>query len=285
MILNRIDIPDRRPAPSRPFFNRASGRTFDVQAKDDVTDIALYDEIGFWGVTAAQFKRQLDAITTPNIRLKVNSPGGDVFDGIAMHNDLDTHAAHVTVQVTGVAASAASIVAMAGDKIEMPANAFMMIHNAWGFAMGDHTVMDDMSELLRQIDGALAATYAARTGHAVTAIANLMTAETWMDGETAVEEGFADAVIGDGAGEGADSQARFDLSTFRNAPKELASRSIPEPLTIRDLERGLRDAGYTRSTAKALASQAFAAEPLRDAGAMDAETVEAFESLIRTISA
>ncbi|HAK62459.1 MAG TPA: hypothetical protein DCO82_04365, partial [Alphaproteobacteria bacterium] len=86
-----------------------------VSARDGVADMVIYDEIGYWGITAKAFRAALDGVKEPTINLRINSPGGDVFDGVAIYNDLLQHSAQVNVMVTGVAASAASVIAMAGD--------------------------------------------------------------------------------------------------------------------------------------------------------------------------
>ena len=286
MIQNRIDLPRDWPSQHRPFFNRAAGRTFDVKNAEEVTEINLYDEIGFFGVSAAQMRRLLDQVHTAKVLLRINSPGGDVFDGIAIHNDLQAHPAEVTVRVTGIAASAASLIAMAGDRIEMFGNAFLMIHNAWALAIGDKQVMRDLADTLEQIDGALASTYAQQTGKTAKEIGKMMDAETWLNGEKAVEQGFADAVVSGAP----DAKARFDLSGFRNLPRELDTAEPIQPYTIRDLERSLRDAGYSRSSARELAARAHhegaaLSEPLRDAGTLDRKTRAAFERLIAAIAA
>ena len=120
-----------------------------------VSEIDLYDEIGMFGVTAKDFRERLKATNGGDILLRINSPGGDVFDGIAIYNDLLAHPGSVTVHITGVAASAASIIAMAGRKIVMSENAFQMIHNAWGIAIGDRHTHADAAALLGKIDSAL----------------------------------------------------------------------------------------------------------------------------------
>lgn len=258
----------------RPFFNRAKGRLFDVHAQGDVTEIELYDEIGFWGVSAKEFGQKLRAVSGGVIHLKINSPGGDVFDGIAMYNDLVNHPAKVHVEVTGFAASAASLIAMAGDEISIADNAFFMIHNAWTLAIGDRNAIGEVADVLEQIDGALALTYAKRTGIDIDEIAQMMDAETWLSGADAVDQGFADNV-----GAKTEAKAAFDLSCFANVPEGLRgiSAKTGDP-TIRDAERALRDAGFSRSKAKALASGA-PDDHQRDAGTNNAFMSELLSGL------
>lgn len=166
---------------------------YSIQAKADQTaDISIYDEIGFWGVTAKQFIGDLKAIDAKSIKLSINSPGGSVFDALAIYNALRQHAADVEVVVMGVAASAASLVAMAGDRIVMPENAFMMIHNPLNFAYGNAAELRDVADVLDKIGASLIATYAARTGLPEDEIKALLDAETWLNADEAVAKGFAD---------------------------------------------------------------------------------------------
>lgn len=250
-----IDLPESVPGHARRgVFARAMGRRFDVKAAgDDCTTLVIYDEIGEWGISARMMRQALAGITTPRIRLEINSPGGDVFDGIAMFNDLVQHDARIEVVVTGVAASAASVIAMAGDDIAIHGNAFLMIHNAWAMTVGDQNDHAAMVQVLAGIDTALARTYARRADDDVDAITAMMNAETWMDAEQAVDRGFADRIV-EGESEPA-ARAAFDLSVFNKTPGELRQYApLADDPTCRDIERALRDAGISRSKAKALAS-------------------------------
>lgn len=264
---------------SRPFFNRAVGRQFDVHAAEgEITEIDLYDEIGFWGVTASEFRAQIKG--KGDLRVRINSPGGDVFDGIAMHNDLVDHPGHVEVVIAGLAASAASIVAMAGDAVRIADNAFLMIHNAWTIWLGDAAAAEHIAGVLRQIDGALNTTYRNRTGLSAKEITEMMDAETWLGAEDAVAKGFADSTFDavDGA------QARFDLTGFRNVPAAVPqAQASAKPVTRRDLERVLtQDAGFTRSQARSFLDRGYKAEPMQDAGA-DAEFVRLMQPYLSTL--
>lgn len=116
---------------------------------------STYGEIGPWGITAASFKKVLDTVSADELTLNINSPGGDIFDGLAIFQDLLAHKANVVVRVTGLAASAASIIAMAGDKIEIAEHAFVMIRNAWSVAIGDTREMTARAKLLKKIDSEL----------------------------------------------------------------------------------------------------------------------------------
>lgn len=163
-----------------------------AKAVSGSAEISVYDEIGLFGITAKQFIADLRAIEASDIQLSINSPGGSVFDAIAMYNALRQHPANITVKVMGVAASAASIIAMAGDKIVMPENAFMMIHNPLNFAYGNADDLRDMADILDKIAASLVSTYVARTGNSEADIKSLLDAETWLNAEEAVAKGFAD---------------------------------------------------------------------------------------------
>lgn len=163
-------------------------------ADQSETVIRIYDEVSYWGISALDVIDELDRVTTDRIRVEINSPGGDVFDGIAIHNALRAHPAHVTVRVDGLAASIASVIAQAGDTRIMQPAAQMMIHNAWGLVVGDHSDHSDMARLLQQQDLVIAGIYAARSGRDVEEFTALMDAETWLTDQATVDLGLADAV-------------------------------------------------------------------------------------------
>jgi ATP-dependent Clp endopeptidase proteolytic subunit ClpP len=156
------------------------------------TEIYIYDEIGYWGVTAKDFAGDLKEIK-PNgsIYLRLNCPGGSVTDGIAIYNLLKSHSATINVIVDGLAASMASVIAMAGDTITMPENALMMIHNPWGGASGESKDLRKTAEILDKMKAAMTSAYATKTGKTPEEISDLMDAETWMTGSEALEMGFA----------------------------------------------------------------------------------------------
>lgn len=240
-------------------YNFVSGKDFSIKAAEDETEILLYDVIGLdWfgnGVDAKKFYNELKNVKTQTIRLKINSPGGDVFDGIAMYNDLKAHSARVIVEVTGLAASAASVVAMAADEILIGKNAHIMIHDAWTMAMGNKTDLREIADLLETIDQGLAETYAERTGGSVKAMSTLMSEETWMRGQEAVDAKFADGLI-EAEDKKTGAQAAYDLSFYRNTPVGVK----------REIEAGLREAGYSLTEAKAAVSKGFQVLTPREAG-------------------
>lgn len=169
---------------------------FTIQnAAGDEAVIRIYDEISWYGVNALDFANALDGVTAAAIRVDINSPGGDVFDGIAIYNALRNHPATVTTRVDGLAASIASIIAQAGDRRLIQASGQMMIHNAWGLTVGDNRDHADMAKLLQQQDAVLAGIYAARSGRDADEFRDLMNAETWFTADAAVAAGLADEVI------------------------------------------------------------------------------------------
>ncbi|EHH5000736.1 phage tail tape measure protein [Escherichia coli] len=152
-------------------------------------DIYIYDEIGFWGVTAKQFISDLNALgDITHINLHINSPGGDVFEGIAIFNALKTHGASITVYVDGVAASMASVIAMVGNPVIMPENTFMMIHKPFGFTGGDAEDMRTYADLLDKVEAVLLPAYAQKTGKTTDEIAAMLADETWIAMSALAEE-------------------------------------------------------------------------------------------------
>jgi ATP-dependent protease ClpP protease subunit len=158
-------------------------------------DVYLYDEIGgWWGMTADDFVRDVATLDVDTIVLHLNSPGGATSEGVAIANMLRAHRARVVVRVDGMAASAASVVAMAGDEVVMGIGSQMMIHDAWGYARGNAAEMRKAVEMLDSTSNALASTYAARTGGSTADWRAVMEAETWYTADEAVEAGLADRV-------------------------------------------------------------------------------------------
>lgn len=171
---------------------------YTIKASNDATsaNISIYEEIGGWGITAQQFSEDLKALgDISHINLHIHSPGGDVFDGIAIYNLLNKHPAKVTVHIDGLAASMASVIAMAGDRIVMPENALMMIHKPWGISGGNANDMRDYAELLDKVESVLIPAYARKTGKSAEVLGAMLESETWMDGRECVAQGFADELL------------------------------------------------------------------------------------------
>ena len=160
----------------------------------DSTVIDIYDEIGGWGITAADFIGQLRQVDTRQIELHINSGGGDVYDGLAIYNAILDHPATVNVQVDALAASAASFIAQAGDKVTMGRNSEMMIHDAIGMTIGNAAAHAEMVDLLNKASDNIASIYAARAGGSVKTWRSRMTNETWYSAQDAFDANLADAV-------------------------------------------------------------------------------------------
>ena len=173
---------------------KPAGSWYSIKALSrGVAEILLYDEIGMWGITAQQFARELKALGDLSlISLRIHSPGGDVFEGTAIYNLLKHHPARVEAHIDGLAASMATVIAMAADTIYMPENAMMMVHRPWGIQGGEADDMRRYADLLEKIEDTMVAAYMAKTGKSQDDIKALLKAETWMDGREAVEAGFAD---------------------------------------------------------------------------------------------
>lgn len=222
-----------------PFLSKADPRTsndwFRIQNKkndeDEIvaTDIYIYDEIGFWGTTADDFVKQLNELDTPQINLHVNSPGGEIFDGVAIYNALRNHKASVTVMVDGLAASAASFIAQAGDKVVMGKASTMMIHDGLAFCIGNEQDMLDTANVLSKLSNNIAGIYASRAGGTTEEWRALMREEVWYNAEEAVEAGLADEVSGDSGDDEDKAKNRWDLSIFNHAGRSNA----PSPKEVR----------------------------------------------------
>jgi len=169
------------------------------------------------------------------VTVAINSPGGDMFDGIAMYSMLKEHRGDVTVKVVGLAASSASVIAMAGDDVQIARPAFLMIHNCWSVGIGNRHDFAALSEQLRPFDEAMADVYAARTGGTAAAMAALMDLESWIGGSASVEQGFADSLL---------SSEEIGASDDRKSAS-----------AIRRMESALRASGMSKSEAMRLISQ------------------------------
>lgn len=204
----------------------------------DETDVILYGEIGWYGTEADTFVRELRALKTARINLRLSSPGGSVFDGIAIMNGLRAHSAEVTVYVDSLAASIASVIAMAGDRVVMMPASEMMIHEASGLCMGNASDMRELADLLDRQSDKIAAVYAERAGGDTEAWRAAMAAETWYSAEEAVAAGLADEVAelprkGADTDEGDEPQATGArvweqyLAAYRYAGREEAPAPAP----------------------------------------------------------
>lgn len=205
--------------------------------EEDSTDIYVYESIGGWfGMWAEDFIYQLQQVTSSKINLRLNSPGGSVFEGIAIANAIRSHPADVTVYVDALAASIASVIALAGNRIVMMPQSQFMVHNASGACYGDATEMTKMADLLDKQSRNIAQAYAEHTGGSLADWQDYMAAETWFTAEEAVAAGLADEVMpmkprqDDDAQEPAAATAQaarsWDLSMYTYAGREKAPAPV-----------------------------------------------------------
>lgn len=193
--------------------------TIKMQAKANakVAQISISEPIGSWDLTANRFIEQVKALgNVDEIQLDINSPGGDVFEATHIFNYLKRHNATVTVTVMGLAASAASLIAMAGDKIIMPANTMMMIHNPWTwYASGNADELREYADMLDKVATAMRKTYQARTGMDEEALKTMLATDTWLTAEECLANGFCDEI----ADPIPAPQASFDISALPDQAK------------------------------------------------------------------
>lgn len=241
---------------------------YKIENKADKAEIWIYEQIGedFWsggGVTAKDFQKELSEIKAAKIDLHINSPGGQVFEGVAIYNMLKQHRATITTYIDGIAASIASVIALAGDRVVMAANALFMMHNPSGIVMGTATDMRKTADVLDKVRDTLLTVYTSKSTRSEKDIVDLLEAETWMNAEEAIEAGFADEIGGE-----------MDLAAcakFIPVMQQAKFKHIPEinakkaPDNERDLERVLREAGYSRVQAKTIIKGGYK-DGLRDAG-------------------
>lgn len=252
---------------------------FAMEALGEVAEVSIFDEIGGWGISVGDFKDAFDLIKDKkSITVYINSPGGSVTEGMALYNILASVREKVTVEVIGLAASIASIVALAGKNLVMDEGTYYMIHNPWTIAWGEADEMRKAADVLDKMRGELINIYAARSGIDGEEIARMMDEETWLTADEAREMGFASSVKRTVK---AAALSVFDLSKigFQHPPKAFVPRSKAQEIrTIRDFEGFLRDAGFSRSEAEALASGGFKTLR-RDAGAEEADVASIVAAL------
>lgn len=168
-------------------------------AKPDDNSISIFDVIGadYWGegVTASRIAGALRSLDGADLTVNINSPGGDMFEGLAIYNLLREYQGKVTVKVLGLAASAASVIAMAGDEVQIGRGAFLMIHNCWVYAMGNRHDLAQIAADMEPFDKAMGDIYSARSGLSLEDVSTMMDGETYIGGSDAVEKGFADRLL------------------------------------------------------------------------------------------
>lgn len=211
--------------------NAEKGQSVRAESKDNEATIYLYDAIGDWyGVSAKDFCKALAGIDAETIHLRINSPGGDVFEARAIATAIKQCGKAVVAHIDGVCASAATYVALAAGTVEMAEGSFFMIHKAWAWTAGNSDELRDLAELLDKVDDSIVADYVAKSGNKSDTIKEMMAAETWMTAQEALDFGFADSVY-DGKVE---DSSRWNLSAYENAPAALVQKQDDEPVYDRD---------------------------------------------------
>lgn len=188
---------------------------------DDETEIMIYNDIGYFGVTASDFVSQLNAIKTPKISLRINSNGGEAFEAFAIFNAIKNHSATVTVHVDGIAASAASVIALAGDKVCIAKNAYLMIHNVSVGCYGNADYLRKQADIIDKMSTGIAQTYADKSGKPLDEIKKALNEETWLNAQEALDFGLVDEIDdGEEDDDMPEAMARA-LMKFNKAPENL----------------------------------------------------------------
>lgn len=231
---------------------------YEIKAQSDGdTELLIFDVIGWPFNDVGELIRAMAGMKDKPILARINSPGGDVWDGMTLMNAFANHPGGVTVRIEGLAASIASVVAMGGRKVEAQQNSMMMIHNSCILAAGDQNDLREIADVLQKIDSNILNVYVGKTKSGKKEMAQMMNDETWMMAAEAKEKGFVDIILPTGKA----IKAQFDLSMFDNVPDNFMAGGH-EP-TEREIEKALRDVGLSKSKAKALLagrSQAEATE-------------------------
>lgn len=216
---------------------------FSIKAKADSksgndAEVLIFDEIGGWGIRAKDFIQSLKATKSKRPLVRINSPGGSVFDGIAIANYL--RGLDATVQIDGLAASIAGIIALAGKEVRIAENGFFMIHNPWGVAVGDAEELAAQSELLSKLEDTLAADYSRKSGKSVAEVKQWMSEETWFTAAEAKQAGLVDSVT---------ETASFSASvrSFKSAPVALTKQTPSKENRMNELLKALVGAGLVAS--------------------------------------
>lgn len=222
--------------------------------KDTEAEILLFDYIGYPYNDPREFIHALSEMG--DVTIRINSPGGDVFDGTSIYNSITSHKGTVTTRIEGLAASMASVIAMAGKKVQAYDNTMFMLHNSLTFAIGNQYELRDVADLLEKVDTTITDAYQKKTKKSKKEISEMMKATTWLTAKEAKDHGFVDMIV-----DGKSVKADFNLSIFANLPEQFNPESTTEP-TIRDYEKALREAGASRSEAKAILARGMKAEAI-----------------------
>lgn len=285
-------MPKKLPQGMTPPENAANWYRIENNAEDaDSTDVFVFDSIGGWfGLYADEFIDELNQVNTSKINLRLNSPGGSVFEGIAIANALRAHPAHVTVYVDSLAASIASVIMLAGDRIVMRPQAQVMIHNASGGCYGDATEMTKMADLLDKQSRNIAEAYAQHTGRPLAEWQQYMADETWFTAEEAVAVGLADEALPMRPKKTEDAEATAALANVMNRSWDLSMYNFagrdaaPTPVITAQAEAPAADETATIAAQQmVLAGQKITAELVSSSGALSNMSRDDLVAMLREI--
>ncbi len=214
---------------------------FKMSVSNDAAEITIYDEIGFFGVSAESFIKELKALGSRDVTIRINSPGGVVHEGMAIYTALKKHTGKVTAYIDSLAASMATIIALAADEVIMSEYGWFMIHNPYGVAMGDANAIRNRANKLEKMQGQMIGIYEKNSDLGEEEIGDAMHAETWYTAQEALDAGFIDSIDEDAEFEA----LAFDLSAFKNPPEFQAMASAKKP----DVKAWLKDSEPSTGTA------------------------------------
>ena len=210
---------------------------YNIQNKaGETADIYIFDEIGTYGVTAQDFISEIKGLKDMPINLRINSLGGDVFDGMAMYNVIKRREAKTTVYIEGIAASIATIIALGADEVIMAENSLFMIHNAWGGTSGEAKDMRKTAETLDKITSELTDIYVKKTGLSYDALADMMDEESWLNAQEAFDLGFIDTIS-----DSIKVAAKYDVSKFKNITQEEIKNKLSININNKKMTNELKD--------------------------------------------
>ena len=210
---------------------------YNIQNKaGETAEIYIFDEIGTYGVTAQDFISEIKDLKDMPINIRINSLGGDVFDGMAMYNVIKRREAKTTVYIEGIAASIATIIALGADEVIMAENSLFMIHNAWGGTSGEAKDMRKTAETLDKITSELTDIYVKKTGLSYDALAEMMDEETWLNAEEAFRLGFIDTIS-----DSIKVAAKYDVSKFKNITQEEIQNKLSININNKKMTNELKD--------------------------------------------
>ena len=188
---------------------------YEISNSSEVTDVYLFSDIGTFGVSAQSFVEEIKEYENKELAIHINSLGGEVFEGMAIYSIIQRRKAKTTVYIEGIAASIASVIALAADEVIMSENSLLMIHNAWGGSSGDAKEMRKQADVLDKISNEIAEIYVKKTHLPYNEIERMMSEETWLTAEEAVALGFVDSIS-----EPIKVAAKYDVSKFKNITLE-----------------------------------------------------------------